>query len=67
MTLLTARSVFALLVGVAVSVSTGCQEKGPAEKAGQAIDRAAEKAKDAVHPPGPVEKAGREVDKTINK
>lgn len=45
----------------------GCAEKGPAQKAGQSIDNAAQKAKDAVDPPGPVEKAGRSVDKAVNQ
>jgi hypothetical protein len=45
----------------------GCEaEKGPAEKAGQSVDNAVQKAKDAVNPPGPGEKAGRAVDKTLN-
>jgi predicted small lipoprotein YifL len=51
---------------LALSIVTGCQEKGPAEKAGQAVDRAAEKARDAVDPAGPVEKAGRAVDKAVD-
>ncbi len=48
-----------------LSLGTGCQEKGPAEKAGRAVDRAAEKARDAVDPAGPVEKAGRTVDGAV--
>ena len=54
----------ALLFGALVA-ATGCETKGPAEKAGESIDRGIQKAKDAVHPPGPLEKAGREVDKVI--
>jgi len=46
----------------------GCGEtKGPAEKAGEQVDQAVQKAKDAVDPPGPAEKAGRAVDKALNK
>ena len=41
---------------------TGCPTKGPAEKAGEAIDRATDKVSDTVNPKGPVEKAGRAID-----
>jgi predicted small lipoprotein YifL len=58
------QSVPALLL--ALTLVTGCQEKGPAEKAGESIDRAAEKARDAVDPAGPVEKAGRTVDRAVD-
>jgi hypothetical protein len=44
-----------------------CKEKGPAEKAGENVDKAVEKAKDAVDPKGPVEKAGEKVDKALDK
>lgn len=47
-------------------VTTGCDDKkGPAEQTGQAVDNAAQKAKDAIDPPGPLEKAGRAVDKAV--
>jgi hypothetical protein len=46
----------------------GCEPKGPAEKAGEQLDKGVQSAKDAITPPGPVERAGREVDKaTGNK
>ncbi len=45
--------------------SVSCREKGPAEKAGEKLDNAAEKVKDAVDPAGPVEKAGEKVDKAL--
>jgi hypothetical protein len=54
------------LLGAAIAF-TGCEAKGPAEKAGASIDKGVQDAKDAVNPPGPVEKAGRSVDKAINK
>jgi len=52
-----------------VVLFTGCEaQKGPAEKAGESIDKAGQNVKDAVDPPGPGEKAGRELDKaTGNK
>ena len=43
-----------------------CDNKGPAEKAGQQVDKAAQKVEDAINPPGPVEKAGRAVDNAVN-
>ena len=44
---------------------TGC-EKGPAEKAGESIDQAADKVKDAMTPDGPMEKAGEKVDHAVD-
>jgi hypothetical protein len=42
---------------------TACPEKkGPAEKAGEAIDDAADEMKDAVTPDGPAEKLGEKLD-----
>ncbi|MHC5542340.1 hypothetical protein ACYOEI_29300 [Singulisphaera rosea] len=55
-----------LLVG-ALAFGAGCEEKGPAEKAGESIDKGVQDAKDAVNPAGPVEKAGRSVDKALEK
>ena len=56
---------FLLFAALAV---VGCESsKGPAEKAGESLDKGVQNAKDAVTPPGTVEKAGREVDKAIGK
>lgn len=42
----------------------GCEaQKGPAEKAGERIDKTRENARDAIDPPGPVEKVGRDIDR----
>jgi predicted small lipoprotein YifL len=44
-----------------------CDEKGPAERAGQDLDRAGQRLRDAVDPPaGPVERLGRAVDRATN-
>ncbi len=51
---------------VAIALGAGCEEKGPAEKAGESVDNAVQKAKDTVSPPGSAEKAGRAGDKTLN-
>ena len=47
-------------------VGAGCEQQGPAERAGESIDRGVENVKDTISPPGPAEKAGREVDKAVN-
>ena len=47
--------------------SVSCREKGPAERAGESIDKAVDNVKDAVDPKGPVEKAGEKVDKALGK
>ena len=58
------RPVQALLLAAVVTVGVaGCQEKGPAEKTGEKIDKTAKDAKDALDPRGPAEKAGAKVDK----
>lgn len=57
-------TVAALLVILVVTL-VGCESKGPAERAGESIDKGVQSAKDAVNPPGPGEKAGRAVDKAI--
>ena len=44
----------------------GCDSKGPAERAGENIDKGLQNAKDAVDPPGPAEKAGRAADNVVN-
>lgn len=46
---------------------TACFEKGPAERAGERIDRAGEQVRDAVDPPrGPAERAGRAIDRATD-
>jgi len=55
-----------LLFAGALALAPGCEPEGPAERAGESIDRGIERAQDAVNPPGPGEKAGREVDKALN-
>lgn len=53
----------ALLVSVAL---VGCEQKGPAEQAGENLDKAGRNVKDAVNPPTTAgEKAGDAVDKAV--
>lgn len=44
-----------------------CDDKGPAEKAGEKIDNAAQSMKDTIDPPGPAEKAGRSIDDAFDE
>jgi hypothetical protein len=57
----------AALFLMAVVGFAGCESKGPARRAGEAIDKGVQDAKDALNPPGPVEKAGRGLDKALGK
>ena len=54
-----------LLTFGALAAFAGCESKGPAEKAGESVDKAVQNAKDTVNPPGAGEKVGREVDKAL--
>jgi hypothetical protein len=44
---------------------TGCESKGPAQKAGESIDKGIQDTRDAISPPGPAQKVGRELDKAL--
>ncbi|GAC1474746.1 MAG: hypothetical protein NVSMB9_25720 [Isosphaeraceae bacterium] len=55
-----------LLPGALVGFA-GCVSKGPAQQAGESIDRGVQNAKDAIIPPGPGEKVGRGVDRALGK
>jgi hypothetical protein len=50
-----------------LALAVSCREKGPAEKAGESIDKAVKDVKETVDPKGPLEKAGEKVDRTLNK
>ncbi len=56
-----------LLLSLSLLPFVSCREKGPAEKAGDHLDKAIENVKDAVDPKGPVEKAGEKIDKALGK
>jgi len=57
-------------VGIVLScgalLTIGCEHKGPAQKAGEKLDRAVDDVKDAIDPPGPAEKAGRAIDRAVD-
>lgn len=56
-----------LFLAPLVGLNVGCDSQGPAERAGERIDNAAENVKDAVDPRGPAEKAGAAVDNAADK
>ena len=45
----------------------GCDQKGPAEEAGESLDDAADNVKDQFDQQGPAEKAGEAVDDAIDE
>ena len=55
-------AVTGLVLGLGIGVSA-CKEKGPMEKAGEAVDEAVEDIKDVGK--GPMEKAGESADEAI--
>jgi len=57
--------VISVFLGTAL-LFTSCVQKGPAQRAGENIDRAVDHMKDAVDPPGPAEKAGRSLDRAMD-
>ncbi len=57
-------SALTLIVSVAL---VGCEPKGPAEKAGENLDKAGTNIKNAVDPRGPAEKAGDKIDNALGK
>ncbi len=57
-----------LLTGLALIVATaGCEQKGPAERAGENVDKAVKDAGNALNPKGPAEKAGEKIDNAMPK
>lgn len=63
-------SILSISLLIAAGLSA-CEKKGPAEKAGEKIDKAVEQAKDkvqdAIKPEGPMEKTGKKIDETVDK
>jgi len=51
----------------ALILGSGCEPKGPAERAGENIDQGVQNVKEAVNPAGPGEKAGQAVDKALDR
>ena len=55
-----------MLVASGATLTTGCRDKGPAERAGEKIDHATDKLEDTLDPKGPAEKAGRKIDRAVD-
>ena len=64
----TSRRLVVTALDVAVAATTlGCERKGAAERAGEKVDKAGQKVRDAVDPPkGPAEKLGRKIDRATD-
>jgi hypothetical protein len=61
------RALALFAIGVALAAGLpACQEKGPAEKAGEQIDHTVDRMKDALDPKGPAEKAGEKIDEAVD-
>ena len=61
-TLLTSLAMILLTLGL-----SACEQEGPAERAGEKVDAATERAKEAVDPKGPAERAGEKADEAIER
>lgn len=61
-TLLISLAMILLMLGL-----SACEQEGPAERAGEKVDAAAERAKEAVDPQGPAERAGEKADETMER
>lgn len=57
-----------LLLPALLTISlAACEREGPAERAGESLDRAGESVRDTVDPPrGPVERMGRSIDRAVD-
>lgn len=57
----------AVLAALLLALPLAACDDGPAERAGERVDRTLERARDAVDPPrGPVERAGRAIDRAVD-
>lgn len=57
----------AALAALLLALPLAACDDGPAERAGERVDRTLERARDAVDPPrGPVERAGRAIDRAVD-
>jgi hypothetical protein len=60
--LLTSLAIILLTLGL-----SACEQEGPAERAGEKVDEAAERAKESVDPQGPAERAGEKADEAMER
>jgi hypothetical protein len=64
---ITAGMLVTILVSGGAVYWAGCEREGPAERAGEEIDRAAEGVKDKLDPAGPAERAGEKLDRAAEE
>jgi hypothetical protein len=57
--------VLSVLLATPLLVLVGCSEPGPAEKAGESIDKAVEDVRDKLNPQGPAESVGEKIDDAL--
>jgi hypothetical protein len=62
---ITAVALAATLVTGSILSFIGCERQGPAERAGEQLDRTVEGVKDKLDPAGPAEKAGEKLDRAV--
>lgn len=59
--------IWAACAAIALVLPLVACDDGPAERAGERVDRAVEGARDAIDPPrGPAERLGREIDRATD-
>jgi len=60
----------ALMISLAVAVGgtflSSCKREGPAERAGEKMDKSVDKLKEKIDPSGPAEKAGKKLDDAVD-
>ena len=56
------KTIVAISVIAIILVALSACQKGPAEKAGQALDNTGKAVVDTVNPSGPAQKAGKKID-----
>ena len=66
----TSKLTTALVISLAVAVGgmflSSCESKGPAERAGEKMDKSVDKLKEKIDPSGPAEKAGKKLDDAVD-
>ena len=66
----TSKVTTALAISLAVAVGgmflSSCEREGPAERAGEKMDKSVDKLKEKVDPSGPAEKAGKKLDNAVD-
>ena len=55
--------VAAVVLGLCLSTAACSAHKGPAQRAGERMDKTADAVSDTVNPKGPAQKAGRAIDR----